>query len=105
MKDFNIATEQEADLFVHQITIDWREANLSVANRALCLFAEKLTLHPSEMGEADIDALREQGFDDAAIHDATQIISYFNYINRIADALDVDLEKEVKHWEVHPDLW
>lgn len=44
------------------------------------------------MREADVAALRAEGFDDVAIHDAIQVIGYFNYINRIADALHVDLE-------------
>ena len=44
------------------------------------------------MGEQDLQTLRLQGLDDAAIHDATQIIAYFNYINRIAEALGVEPE-------------
>ena len=44
------------------------------------------------MTPADLDALRKQGFNDTAIHDATQVIAYFNYINRIADGLGTDLE-------------
>jgi alkylhydroperoxidase family enzyme len=44
------------------------------------------------MGEADVAALRARGLDDRAIHDAAQVVAYFNYINRIADALHVDLE-------------
>ena len=103
--DFNITTDREADIFVHQIAVDWQKASLSTADQALCRFAEKLTLNPRQMTETDIETLRSFGFNDAAIHDATQVISYFNYINRIADALNVDLEKEVKPWEVHPDLW
>lgn len=47
------------------------------------------------MARSDVDALRAHGFDDRAIHDATQVVAYFNYINRIADALDVDLEPEM----------
>jgi len=42
--------------------------------------------------EADVDRLRELGLSDQAINDATQVISFFNYINRIADGLGVDLE-------------
>ena len=39
------------------------------------------------MGQEDVDELRGHGWSDAAIHDAFQVISYFNYINRIADAV------------------
>ena len=51
------------------------------------------------MTEDDLNRLREIGFDDRAIHDATQVIGYFNYINRMADALGVDYEDFVKSWE------
>jgi alkylhydroperoxidase family enzyme len=44
------------------------------------------------MGRADADALRAAGWDDRAIHDAAQVVAYFNYINRIADGLGVDPE-------------
>ena len=37
-------------------------------------------------------ALRAHGFDDAAISSAVQVVAYFNYINRVADGLGVDLE-------------
>ena len=47
---------------------------------------------PGEMSQADVDALREAGHSDEAIHDAAQVIAYFNYINRIADGLGTDLE-------------
>lgn len=74
---------------------DWREAPLTEADRALCAYAEKLTHRPTEMAEADVVALRGHGFDDVAIHDAIQVISYFNYVNRVADAVHVDLEPEM----------
>jgi len=62
---------------------------------ALCEYAEKTTHTPAAMGAADVDVLRAHGLDDTAIHDATQVIAYFNYINRIADCLGVDLEPEM----------
>lgn len=74
---------------------DWRAAVRDPVDRALCAFAEKLTLEPAGMDEADIRALRAVDLDDVAIHDAAQVVSYFNYINRVADALDVDLEPEM----------
>jgi uncharacterized peroxidase-related enzyme len=62
--------------------------------RALCDFAVKLTAHPAAVGLADADALRSHGFDDSTIHDAIQVISYFNYINRIAEAVGIEDEPE-----------
>jgi len=62
--------------------------------RALCDYAVKLTLAPSSVGLEDADALRAHGWDDTAIHDAIQVIGYFNYINRVADAVGIDDEPE-----------
>ena len=74
---------------------DWRTAELTERDRALCEFAERLTRAPANCDAGDVDALRAVGWDDQAIHDAAQVISYFNYINRIADCLGVDLEPDM----------
>lgn len=50
------------------------------------------------MRRDDPDALRALGLDDRAIHDATQVIGYFNYINRVADALGVEPEAFIEPW-------
>lgn len=50
------------------------------------------------MEPGDITRLRSAGLDDRAIHDATQVIAYFNYINRIADALGVEPETFIPPW-------
>jgi uncharacterized peroxidase-related enzyme len=88
----------EADAFVHAVARDWRTAPLSEQDMALCKFAEKLTHTPAKMSPADLDGLRAVGLDDRAIHDTTQVISYFNYINRIADALGVEPEDFIPVW-------
>lgn len=54
------------------------------------------------MTAGDLDVLREHGFDDRALHDAAQVIGYFNYINRVADALGVEPEGFVRNWEQAP---
>lgn len=77
---------------------DWRQADLSEADRALCSHAEKLTLHQNDVSPADLDRLRAHGFDDRAIHDATQVIGYFNYITRVADGLGVEPEDFIEPW-------
>jgi alkylhydroperoxidase family enzyme len=58
---------------------DYRQAELPAPVRALCDYAVKLRAH---------------GWDDAAIHDAIQVIAYFNYINRIAEGVGTDPEPE-----------
>ena len=50
------------------------------------------------MGRDVIQWLRDHGLDDRTIHDATQIIGYFNYINRVADALGVEPETFIRPW-------
>lgn len=50
------------------------------------------------MSPADLDVLRSHGFDDRAIHDAVQIIGFFNYISRVADALGVESEGFIQPW-------
>ena len=89
---------KEADEFVHAVTLDWKTAPLTGIDRALCEYARKLTLTPSHMLADDLNKLRSLGLDDRAIHDATQVIGYFNYINRIADALGVEPEEFIIPW-------
>ncbi len=91
-------TDEVRDAFVHAIASDWRTAGLGDADAALCEYAEKLTADQRTMGQADIDSLRDHGFDDRAIHDATQVIGYFNYITRVADALGVEPEDHIRPW-------
>ncbi len=79
---------------------DYRKANLTDRERALCDYAAKLTDDPGNMGAGDLEPLRAVGLTDPEIHDATQVISYFNYINRIADGLGTDLEPEMSAREV-----
>ena len=58
----------------------------------MCDFAIKLTLCCDQVDESDISILRALSLSEKQITIATQIISYFNYINRIADGLGVDNE-------------
>ena len=76
-----------------QLKKDFRVAELSPADRAMCEYVEKLTLKPWEMIEADVVALREAGFSDSAILDINQVTGYYAYVNRLADGLGVELEE------------
>lgn len=75
------------------VKTDYTKAALNDVDRALCDHAIKLTRTPWSVTQADIDHLRSQGLSDRAINDATQVVSFFNYINRVADGLGVDLEE------------
>jgi uncharacterized peroxidase-related enzyme len=90
---------EQRDTWVAAVARDWRSAALPAAERALCTFAAKLAREPSSMTEADVAAVRAAGFDDRAVHDATQVAAYFAYINRVADALGVEHESFVRAWE------
>lgn len=72
----------------------WRQHRQVFDERqlALCEFTEKLSLRPSAMTPEDLDSLRAQGLDDGEIIEVVHIIGYFSHINRIADALGIDLE-------------
>ena len=54
----------------------------------------KLTGRAADVDQADVDALREHGLDDAGISDAIQVVSYFNYVTRVADGVGIDGEPE-----------
>ncbi|MDG2282592.1 MAG: hypothetical protein P8L45_05695 [Longimicrobiales bacterium] len=95
-------TDEERDVFVHEIARDWRGAQLSEADQALCRHAEVLTHHQHSAGQHSVDELRAHGFDDRAIHDATQVIAYFNYITRVADGLGVEPEDFIEPWGLEP---
>jgi uncharacterized peroxidase-related enzyme len=72
---------------------DYRTAaDLDERTRALCDYARVLTLAPASVGAAHAEELRDIGLDDTAIHDAIQVIAYFNYINRIAEGVGTDPE-------------
>ncbi len=77
---------------VDRIAIDWETAGLDEATLALVRFAEKLTRNPAVVEEEDVQALRDEGFDDAGISSCVQVVAYFNYINRIAEGLGIDHE-------------
>lgn len=83
-----VADQDLADRFA----VDWRAGALDSATAALLSYAEKLTMTPEACGPDDIERLREAGWDDEGISGAVQVIAYFNYINRIATGLGVELE-------------
>lgn len=80
------------ETLVARLKEEWQEADLTVADRAMLTYAEKLTKEPWNMVEADVIALRDAEFTDADILDINQITGYYAYVNRLADGLGVGLE-------------
>ena len=52
-----------------------------------------MTLKPGEITQIDYKELQKNNFDDKAISEIVQVISYFNYINRVADGLGLEPEE------------
>ena len=78
---------------------DYRRAGLDPRTRALCDFAAFLTREPSATSAAQVEELRGHGWNDLAINDAIQVVSFFNYINRVADGVGIEREPE---WDDPP---
>ncbi|MGV8146600.1 MAG: hypothetical protein ACLKAK_06810 [Alkaliphilus sp.] len=72
---------------------DFTRANITKKEKLMLYYAKKLTEDTSSIKERDVVALRNIGFTDRDIFDINQVVSYFNYVNRIADGLGVRLEK------------
>ena len=84
--------KDKQDALLLALESDHRQAELDSADRVMLDYAVKLTISPSEIDEADVQALREVGFEDRAIHDICAITAYFAFVNRVADGLGVELE-------------
>ena len=71
---------------------DYTQAELTPEERALADYVVKLTRDATQISPRDHERLRAAGFDDRGILQITLIASWFNYINRVADALGVGRE-------------
>jgi uncharacterized peroxidase-related enzyme len=80
------------DSLIEALRRDYRTAPITRQERAMCDYVVKLTKDAVECTPADLDKLRDVGFDDKGILQITLIASWFNYINRVADALGVGRE-------------
>jgi uncharacterized peroxidase-related enzyme len=77
---------------VEALEKDYTTAPISAQDRVMLDYVIKLTKDATEVWKDDIEGLRRAGFDDQGILQITLIASWFNYINRVADALGVGRE-------------
>jgi uncharacterized peroxidase-related enzyme len=77
---------------VEALKKDYRTAPITEQDCAMLDYVVKLTKDATKISPADHNALRAAGFDDRGILQITLIAAWFNYINRVADALGVGRE-------------
>jgi uncharacterized peroxidase-related enzyme len=77
---------------VEALEKDYTTAPISPQDRVMLDYVVQLTKDATKVWKDDHDRLRAAGFDDKAILQITLIASWFNYINRVADALGVGRE-------------
>jgi uncharacterized peroxidase-related enzyme len=77
---------------VEALEKDYKSAPISEQDRIMLDYVVKLTKDATKVWKDDIEGLRKAGFDDRGILQITLIASWFNYINRVADALGVGRE-------------
>lgn len=75
--------------FVRALQEDYRTAPIGEADRAMLDYVVQLTKDATKISKDNHETLRAAGFDDKTILQITLIASWFNYINRVADALGV----------------
>jgi uncharacterized peroxidase-related enzyme len=74
---------------VRALQADYRSAPISAQDRIMLDYVVQLTKDATRISPEDHERLRAVGFDDKGILQITLIASWFNYINRVADALGV----------------
>jgi alkylhydroperoxidase family enzyme len=74
---------------VKSLQLDYRKAPISEQDLAMLDYVAQVTRDATRISPQDHERLRAVGFDDRGILQITLIASWFNYINRVADALGV----------------
>ena len=77
---------------VEALEKDYTSAPISQQDRVMLDYVVKVTKDATKVGKGDHERLRASGFDDRGILQLTLIAAWFNYINRVADALGVGRE-------------
>ncbi len=85
---------------VEQLKRNFKKLDLNTADQILCEWAERLTIDPSNRPSEIMNLLINSDFDDRAILDATLIVAYFNFVNRIVMGLGLEYNaNEIKGYK------
>ena len=85
--------EQLTDKQIAQIVADFQTADIDEATKAILEFAVKVTNAAPTVTPADLEHLRGYGLTDEALFAIVEVVGFFNYVNRIADAFGIELDE------------
>lgn len=77
------------DFWVSRLQINHRKLPMTERGRALADFAAKATRTPGDMSVADLDTLRQVGFNETDLIEIASIVAYFNFSNRLNNMLGI----------------
>ena len=80
------------DALKQQLVTDYRTADITEQDKLILEYAERITREAPSITQEYINKLKGHDMPDRMLHDIVQVASYFNYVNRLADGLGVDLE-------------
>ena len=90
------------------LLFDYTQASFPPKDRRMLDFAVKVTQDPASLTEVDVEGLRDSGFEDRDIVSIVLVTCLFNFMNRVASSLGVDVpegfERSVKRWLTGPAL-
>lgn len=90
-----LADDARFEMIHSALSRDRPETAFSGKELELLRYAKKLTLAPNHLSRKDVEALRAAGTTDGEILEANQVVSYFNYANRVLNGLGVTTEGDV----------
>lgn len=88
------AEDKDYAKYREQLDLPRPGAPFTRREQAALAYARKLTLHPGEMSQADVDTLRKAGLSDGQVLEVNQVAGYFAYANRTVTGLGVETEGE-----------
>jgi uncharacterized peroxidase-related enzyme len=88
--------ETRDDALVAAIQADHRTAPVDAVTRRLLAYAERVTRDAASVSRADVEELRGHGVTDEQILETLHVAGLYNYLDRVADALGVEIDPEFR---------
>ncbi|MDE0687199.1 MAG: hypothetical protein OXI61_03465 [Candidatus Poribacteria bacterium] len=84
--------EQFTDEQISQIVTDFQTADIDETIKAILEFAVKVTKAAPTLTPSDLEHLRSHGLTDEALFAIVEVVGFFCYVNKIADAFGIELD-------------